>query len=203
MNCRELNVSRETMERLELFHKLLTRWQKKTNLVSTSTLEEFWTRHVIDSIQCLDLKPHVLDWADIGSGGGFPGLVIAIALADNEDTMVRLIESNNKKCAFLRAVIRETGARAAVLSSRAEAVIVGSNPPEIVCARAVTSLSALLQICEPWLSAKSTGLFHKGRNFRLELEETHDKWRFDLIEHQSRVIPESVILEISNLARLY
>jgi len=196
----QLGVSRETLKRLDIYHQLLLRWQQKT--ISSSTLADFWTRHIADSLQCIAIMPDKYQWTDIGAGAGFPGLVLAIVLADKQEANVRLIESNNKKCAFLRTVIRETGACAEVFPVRAENFIKTNNSTEeMVCARAVMSLDELFELCEPWLGNRSTGLFHKGRNYCRELEETHDKWRFDLIEHKSAVNQDSVVLEVSGLQR--
>ena len=195
------DVSRETLERLDIYFRLLSQWQKKINLVSNSTLSNLWTRHVEDSLQCLEIMPQKSHWVDIGTGAGFPGMVIAIALADQSNANVKLVESNHKKCAFLRAVIRETGAKAEVFPVRADQYISHQEGPEIICARALMPLAGLLDLCQPWLSHQSTGLFHKGCNFAGELKETRDKWHFDLIEHGSKTSQDSVILEIANLKR--
>ncbi|MEM7290480.1 MAG: 16S rRNA (guanine(527)-N(7))-methyltransferase RsmG, partial [Pseudomonadota bacterium] len=99
-------VSRETMDRLDVYVSLLIQWQKKTNLIAPSTLDEIWERHIADSLQILALKPDARHWLDLGSGGGFPGLVIAACMAENEKSTVTLVESNNKKTAFLRQANR-------------------------------------------------------------------------------------------------
>ena len=195
------NVSRETMERLKIYHALLLKWQKKTNLIAPSTIEEFWSRHVADSIQCRRIKPDAMKWVDIGSGGGFPGMVIAAELIVDHTNTMTLVESNTKKCAFLREVARETGVKVVIKNERIEAFISKNNAPDIVTARALAKLSTLMEYCYPWLAGNSVGLFHKGRDYRQELEESHDKWVFDLIEHPSKIAAESVILEISNLKR--
>ncbi len=195
----QLCVSRETLERLKIYQALLVQWQQKTNLVAPSTLDDFWQRHIADSLQCHWLYPEKVRWSDIGTGGGFPGMVIAITLAENPDSNITLIDSNQKKCAFLRTVLRETGARALVVCKRIEQFVAADNGPDIVTARAVASLDSLLQLCEPWLMDKTVGLFHKGRDFRQELQEAHGRWRFDLIIHPSRNSEDSVILEIARL----
>ncbi len=195
------NVSRETMEKLSIYKELLIRWQRKTNLVAPSTIKEYWNRHIADSIQCQRIKPDAKIWTDLGSGGGFPGMIIAAELNNVEDSHISLVESNVKKCAFLRTVAREIGVRVEIKNMRIEDFVVDDNAPEVVTARALTNLNSLLAYCEPWISKKSMGLFHKGRDYQKELEECHDKWRFDLIVHRSKIADDSVILEISNLVR--
>jgi len=197
----ELNVSRETLGLLSIYQALLVKWQKKTNLVAPSTIDDYWIRHVADSIQCRHIKPDARHWVDIGSGGGFPGLVVAADFAGQPDHSMVLVESNAKKCAFLREVSRKLGLGAEVVNDRIENYIRPDNAPDVVTARALSNLNALLSYCEPWISAKCVGLFHKGREYRREIEDCYDKWQFDLIEHRSKVSEESVILEISNLTR--
>src|ERR1700735_4417361 len=104
-------VSRETEGRLQRYVDLLLEWQAKTNLVAPSTLPNLWTRHISDSLQLLALAPSAKIWSDLGSGGGFPGVVLACALAETADTMVHLVERNAKKAAFLREALRGTRAR--------------------------------------------------------------------------------------------
>jgi len=195
------NVSRETMEKLSTYQNLLVRWQSKTNLVASSTLNDYWNRHIADSIQCYRIKSGAKKWVDLGSGSGFPGMVIAAELADVDHTHMILVESNAKKCAFLRTVAREIGVVVEINNVRIENFITSNNAPEMVTARALTNLNSLLEYCQPWISAKTTGLFHKGRDYKKELKECHDKWHFDLIEHKSKITEDSVILEISNLIR--
>ncbi len=192
-------VSRETFERLELFVDRLQTWQKKTNLIAPSTMDEIWTRHVSDSIQCLAIKPDASRWVDIGSGGGFPGLVIAAVLVEQEDASITLVESNQKKCAFLRQVIRQMGSEARVVSSRIEVAARDIETPQVVTARALAELPLLLELSAPWLSDGAVGLFHKGREYRQEVAKCNGTWSFDLVEHESRVSPDSVLLEVRNL----
>ncbi len=197
----QFNVSRETMEKLSTYRDLLLRWQSKTNLVAPSTIKDYWNRHVADSIQCCRIKPNAKTWADLGSGGGFPGMVIAAELNNVEGMHMSLVESNVKKCAFLRTVARKIEAQVSINNVRIEDFINSDNAPEVVTARALTNLNSLLAYCEPWISENTVGLFHKGRDYQKELEECHDKWRFNLIEHKSKIAEDSVILEISNLTK--
>lgn len=194
-------VSQTVFERLELYVARLTEWQRKTNLIAPSTLEDIWVRHVADSLQCIALKPDSRSWLDLGSGGGFPGLVIAAVMADEDNASVTLVESNNKKTAFLRQVNHQMGAKATVVTARIEDVEIASGAPEVITARALTALPNLLSLSSRWIEAGAIGLFHKGRESASELAECDGLWSYDLIHHSSRISPESVILEISNLTR--
>ena len=186
-------------KRLEAYVDHLKMWQQKTNLIAPSTLEEVWNRHIADSLQCLALKPDCEHWLDLGSGGGFPGMVIAIVMADKPNSSVHLIDSNGKKTAFLRQVNRTVKARADILTGRIEDFHHLSIEPEVVTARALTAMPNLLELASPWLKNGSIGLFHKGRDFRAELEECDGLWSFDLIHHTSKISSDSVLLEVSNL----
>lgn len=163
------DVSRETRERLEIYDTLLRKWQKIKNLVSPSTIDVVWQRHFRDSLQLLQLCPWAKRWVDIGSGAGFPGMVIAIALADVPDTSVTLIESDNRKCAFLREVARQTESPALIRYGRAEAIIPELYDVDVVTARAVAPLDKLVEIAKPALNAGAIGLFPKGQDYRSEL----------------------------------
>lgn len=192
-------VSRETGERLEAFVALLRKWQSAENLVSADTLAEIWRRHVADSLQLVALYSDAQRWLDIGSGAGFPGLVVAIA--GRQGTHVDLIESNRRKGAFLRQAIRDTGAPATVHDSRAERILRAWNSPvDRIAARAVAPLPRLLELAEPLMVKGVPAAFHKGRDFEREIEEATQSWVFDLVRHPSR-ISGGVILDISNLRR--
>ena len=115
-------VSRETADRLDRFVELLLSWQQRMNLIASSTEAQLWTRHVANSLQLLALAPQARVWVDLGSGGGFPGLVIACALAETAGAQVHLVESSTKKAAFLREAGRVTGAPVSVHASRIDAV---------------------------------------------------------------------------------
>lgn len=194
-------VSRETFERLKILVARVEEWQKKTNLVAPSTLDDIWSRHIADSLQCIKLKPDARHWVDIGSGGGFPGLVIAAVMADCEASTVDLIESIQKKCAFLRQVSRQMQASAKVHCDRIENINTKIAQPEIVTARALAALPLLLELASPWMLKGATALFHKGREFEAELADCDGLWSFDLINHESVISSDSVILEISNLKK--
>jgi 16S rRNA (guanine527-N7)-methyltransferase len=166
-------VSRETAERLDRFVELLLRWQRTTNLIAPSTVSHLWTRHVADSLQLLELAPQARVWVDLGSGAGFPGLVIAMALADTPGAVVHLVESNNKKVAFLREAQRLTGAPATVHLQRIEDFAASfKGHVDVVTARAVYPLKSLLGQCFPLLGKSGAiGLFPKGQRAELELRD--------------------------------
>lgn len=191
-------VSRETFERLTDFVAAFTKWNARINLVAASTLNEIWRRHVLDSAQLARLAPDELAWLDLGSGGGFPGAVMAILLRERPGARIDLVESNRKKAAFLQSAVGGT-ALATIHARRIEDVVGAVDPPQVVTARALAPLPRLLDLASPWMLAGARGLFHKGRDYRAEIEESADHWRFDLIEHESRISPEGVILDIRNL----
>lgn len=194
-------VSRETFDRLLAFEATFRKWSGTMNLAAPSTLENLWTRHVLDSAQLLPLAPEAREWVDLGSGGGFPGAIVAILLHHRADRRVRLVESNHKKCAFLRSALAELAPRAETFPIRIERAVSAWPAPEIVTARALTSLSALIDLSAPWLAAGSRGLFHKGEEYRGEIKLANDTWNLDLIEHPSAVDSRSVILEVVGIER--
>ncbi len=168
-------VSRETAARLDRFVALLLQWQAKTNLIASSTIGEIWTRHVADSLQLLALAPQAKVWVDLGTGAGFPGLVIACALADQADATVHLVESNQKKAAFLREAVRLTGAPAKVHAGRIEEFVT-SDRVDAVAARALAPLKNVLALAEPLLKTGAVGLFLKGQDVEAELTEASKYW---------------------------
>lgn len=191
-------VSRETFERLKAFEQLFVKWNARINLASSSSLSEVWQRHILDSAQLNLLAPNELKWLDIGSGGGFPGAVMAILLAERPGARIDLVESNGKKTGFLIAALRGLAA-AKVHNTRIEEAAARVGPVDIVTARALAPLPKLLELSAPWLTTGARGLFHKGREYRSEIEESLHRWTFDLVEHQSRIDPEGIILDIRNL----
>lgn len=195
-------VSRETLQRLEAFESEFRKWSARINLAAPSTLDDLWRRHILDSAQLAVLAPDARRWLDLGSGGGFPGAVMAILLRERADSHIDLVESNHKKASFLRSVLASCGAPATVHVCRIEDAASRVGTPEIVTARALAPLTRLLGLAEPWLGGGTRALFHKGRDYAAEIAESHDAWRFDLIEHRSRIDPESRILEISGLKRI-
>jgi 16S rRNA (guanine527-N7)-methyltransferase len=180
---------------LERFRELLTKWQPAQNLVSRETLASFWTRHVADSLQLLPLiRPSDQHFVDLGSGGGLPGIPLALALQRSHV----LVESNSRKASFLRAVIRELALPATVDSERIED-FVSRETPDVITARALAPLPALLGLAAPLSGPTTRAIFHKGREYREELQQAAARWTFDVLQYQSAIAPDSVLLEIANL----
>jgi 16S rRNA (guanine527-N7)-methyltransferase len=196
-------VSRETLERLDRFVGLLLSWQSKVNLISASTIPHLWTRHIADSLQLIDLAPDARSWVDVGTGGGFPGLIIACALAQRSGTTIHLVESNLKKVAFLREAVQGTGAPATIHGMRIETFAKSFRGSlDVVTARAVSPLNALLTICFPLLTKNGvTGLFPKGQNAGLELDEAAKSWKMKVELVPSRTDPAARIVVVRDLAR--
>jgi len=195
-----LNVSRETFERLERYVDLLAQWSPKINLVSKASLAEVWVRHIEDSIQVYRCAPAARTWVDLGSGGGFPGLVVAILVAqDAPDCTVHLVESDQRKCAFLRTVLRDLGVPAKVHARRIEDV-----PPlsaDVLSARALAPLSRLLQYAALHLAPSGTAVFPKGETWRAELLAAQEEWKFDVERRTSITDDRAVILKITGVSR--
>lgn len=173
-------VSHETKARLDRFADLLKHWQKSINLVSPATLPQLWTRHIADSLQLLALAPEAKIWVDLGAGGGFPGMAIACALAERPGAMVHLVESNQKKAAFLREAIRVTETPAQVHAMRIEDFMARfSGPADVVSARALASLAKLFAEAYPLLKKGTKGLFPKGQDVDAELTEASKCWKIE------------------------
>ena len=201
-------VSRETLERLDRFVALLLEWQQRTNLIAPSTVPHLWTRHIADSLQLLEFAPDARAWVDLGSGGGFPGLVIACALASTPGAHVHLIESHGKKAAFLREAQRLTAAPASVEAMRiGEFVTTFEGPVDVVTARAVSPLKSLFQQTFPLLGKSGAiALFPKGQHAELELREARESpsaqaWAMDATLVPSRTDPAGRIVVIRNVER--
>jgi 16S rRNA (guanine527-N7)-methyltransferase len=193
-------VSRETLDRLERYVALLLDWQRRVNLIAPSTEPVLWTRHVADSLQLLALAPDARVWADLGSGGGFPGLPIACALAQTQGARVHLVESSAKKAAFLREAAQATGAPVAVHEIRI-ADFVKAPPPniEVVTARAVAPLSNLMIGAYPLLKSGAIGLFPKGQGVDAELTEAAKYWRIQATLVPSRTDPKARVVVVRGL----
>jgi 16S rRNA (guanine527-N7)-methyltransferase len=190
-------VSRETADRLDRFAALLLDWQSRMNLIASSTVPVLWTRHIADSLQLLALAPEARRWADLGSGAGFPGLVIACALAGSLPAQVHLIESNQKKAAFLAEAVRVTGAPAIVHAQRSDDFIkTFDGPLDIVTARALAPLPRLMTIAYPLLKRGAQGLFPKGQDVDAELTEAAKCWSIQASLVPSRTDPRSRVVVI-------
>ncbi|SHH61116.1 16S rRNA (guanine(527)-N(7))-methyltransferase RsmG [Marivita hallyeonensis] len=196
-----MNVSRETSERLATYLELLKKWSKKINLVSPASLKDARSRHFADSIQLARLcKESAKTWVDLGSGGGFPGAVVAIVLAEERpDLSMTLVESDQRKCAFLRSVSRETSVPFNVIAKRIEDV--APLKADMLSARALAPLTDLCTFAERHLHKDGTALFPKGAKWVDEVKTAQKKWRFSLQTHTSETSPEAVILEIGELSR--
>ncbi len=197
-----LPVSRETIERLETLVALVRKWQPAENLIAPNTLAQIWQRHVADSAQIVPLFPEARQWLDLGSGAGFPGLVIACLIAERPGARVHLVESNGRKCAFLRRAVQETGAPATVHQGRIDAILEGwSDEIDCVTARALAPLGKLLVLAEPVMARGVPAGFFKGADFVREIEDTTQSWGLDLVKHKSRIDERGVILEIRQAVR--
>jgi 16S rRNA (guanine527-N7)-methyltransferase len=195
-------VSRETLARLDQFVVTLLTWQRRINLIGPPTIRVVWTRHVADSLQLLPLAPAAKIWLDLGSGGGFPGLIIACALAETSGARVHLVESNGKKVAFLREAVRVTGAPAIVHQARIEQMGTKIDEPvEVVTARALAPLAELLALAEPWLKKGAQGLFPKGQDVGAELTEASKYWNIEAVLVPSKTDPQARILSVARAER--
>jgi len=190
-------VSRETTARLDRFTALLLDWQSRINLIAASTVPVLWTRHIADSLQLLAIAPDARKWVDLGSGGGFPGVPIACALAEQGSAEVHLIESNKKKAAFLREAVRITGAPAIVHAVRiADFCQSFRGALDAVTARALVPLPELLSIAYPLLKKGPQGVFPKGQDVEAELTEAAKCWSIQASLVPSRTDPKSRVMVI-------
>jgi 16S rRNA (guanine527-N7)-methyltransferase len=195
-------VSRETEARLDRYVDLLLEWQAKTNLVAPSTLPNLWTRHIADSLQLLTLAPSAKTWADLGSGGGFPGVVLACARAETPGAMVHLVERNAKKAAFLREALRITASPGIVHSTDiGDSVDRITGPVDCVTARAVAPLHQLIGFAEPLVRQGAKALFLKGQDVEAELTEATKYWKIEPHLHSSRTGGQGWIVEVDRIER--
>ena len=195
-------VSRETESRLDRFLDLLGQWQTKTNLVAPSTLPHLWTRHVADSLQLLALAPNAKTWVDLGSGGGFPGVVLACALAETPGGIIQLVERNSKKAAFLREALRITSAPGIVHASGIEDIVDSiEGPIDCVTARALAPLHQLIGFAEPLVRKGAKALFLKGQDVDAELTEATKYWNIKPILHSSLTGGQGWIVELGQIER--
>jgi 16S rRNA (guanine527-N7)-methyltransferase len=193
----QVDVSRETLDMLKRYAGLLRQWNSKINLVSPRTLDSLWSRHFLDSAQLLACAPSAGHWVDLGSGGGFPGAVVAILSGSNQRTT--LIESDRRKVAFLRAVARET-VPFTVISDRIEEAV--PQNADVVSARALAPLPVLLDYVSRHLSPSGLAVLPKGRKADDELREALEHWRFDCETYPSKTDPDAVILTLGEIKRV-
>lgn len=195
------NVSRETLERLDAYAALLIKWNKAINLVAPSTIKALWVRHFLDSAQIYGASPAgAKKWADLGSGAGFPGLIIAcLALDDRPELHVVCIESDQRKSVFLQTVIRELHLNASVVTDRIE----NAKPAmaDVVSARALSSLENLLSYAERHMNVDGTAIFLKGSGHLDEIEQARQNWVFDIQAEPSKTDANGAILVIGGIHR--
>jgi len=195
-------VSRETTARLEHYVALLTKWNPAINLVAKSTLPDVWSRHILDSAQLFDLCPlQARTWVDLGSGGGFPGLVVAILASEaRPDLQVTLVESDQRKATFLRTVARETGVVAAILGQRSEEL--APQSADVLSARAFAPLPLLLSQAFRHLKPGGVAFLPKGAQADSEIAEALATWAFRVQKTPSKTDLRAVILTIGELTRV-
>jgi 16S rRNA (guanine527-N7)-methyltransferase len=190
------HVSRETLLLLERYVDMLRHWQSRTNLVATSTLDEIWSRHILDSAQLLRLQPEARLWVDLGSGGGLPGLVLGCAMRPLAGH-VHLVESNGKKASFLRHVATSLALPCTVHAKRIEMAMPDLPVPQVVTARALASLDQLLALANSLLKNGAVGLFPKGRDYQTELTQASERWHFNHVLHASLTDPKARLIGIT------
>jgi 16S rRNA (guanine527-N7)-methyltransferase len=194
-----LPVSRETLERLEILVRLLVQWQQIKNLVSDASVQHIWTRHIVDSLQIVPLVSGCNKWLDLGSGGGFPGLVIAASLVSEKHYEVTLIEGNSRKCSFLREAARAMGVTVSVRHARIDDVIAEyEGNVDVVSARALAPLPQLIGWTHKLLTKGAVGLFPKGQDASKELTETAKCWRLQYTTHNSLTDSHGRILRVTD-----
>jgi len=194
------NVSRETLDRLRTFEALVLKWTPKINLVSRKDQDDLWERHILDSLQVAEWGEPCDHWLDIGSGGGFPGLIVATHAKEYwPKTRFTLIESDQRKCAFLRTAIRELGLNATVIAKRIEDV--EPQNADILSARALADLSTLLGFAERHLSRTGYALFQKGASWEKEVADARKTWSFHCEAATSHTHDAAVLLKIQGVSR--
>jgi 16S rRNA (guanine527-N7)-methyltransferase len=190
-------VSHETEARLAIFVDLLDRWRHKINLISNPTFATVWTRHIADSAQLSALAPEAKRWVDMGSGAGFPGLVIAVQLAGVSGAVVHCIESDGRKCAFLREAARATGAAAAIHPQRVEAIELNSlGAVDAVTARAFAPLPRTLELARPWMERGALAVFPRGESAKDQIAALPEATAYAIETLPSVVNPRAAILRI-------
>lgn len=192
----EFDVSRETSERLDAVILTLDDWRMRSNLIGPREWPQIWHRHVADSYQILPFIPETARCVDLGSGAGFPGLIVSAARPEGH---VTLMESVGKKCAFLRAAIDAAGLKASVYQGRIEAA--PDSQADIVTARAFAPLPKLLDYAAPWMENGATGVFLKGERWKEELTDAQQRWNFAYEAIPSRTGGSGVILIVRELKR--
>lgn len=197
-----IDVSRETLERLQFFSATVSKWNKTINLVSPSDIDRFWQRHIIDSAQLWNFRhPETALWADLGSGGGLPGVILAIIGAQHAPSVAfHFVESDKRKAAFLRMVSAQLSLSATVHAKRAEALLpLGAHT---LTARAVAPLPNLLSLTSRHMTDDGIAIFPKGQTWQQELGEASRTWRFSVSVHPSILDRRAAILQIGGISRI-
>lgn len=196
-----LNVSRETFDNLSIFVALVQKWTAKINLISKSSIDHIWERHISDSAQLFDLAPKAGKWVDLGSGGGFPGIVVAIlSKGFGSDHQFTLVESDQRKAVFLRTAIRELVLDATVISDRIENI--APLGADILSARALAELGTLVGFADRHLAPTGTALFPKGAQWEKEDKSARCMWSYECEMIKSISHPEAAILKIKDISRV-
>ena len=196
-----VNVSRETIEALEHFAALIEKWTVKINLISKASLADLWDRHIRDSAQLLKICPrNIQNWLDLGSGGGVPGVVVAILAKELIPSLnMTLVESDKRKSVFLRTAIRELELNATVLNARIEKT--APLQADVISARALAELDVLLALAEPHLTKNTICLFQKGENWQKELSKAQQSWSFHCDITKSETQSGAIILKLGEVGR--
>jgi 16S rRNA (guanine527-N7)-methyltransferase len=196
------DVSRETEHRLYNYVDELKKWSKAKNLVGPETLSSLWTRHVADSAQAVSCAPDARRWVDLGSGAGLPGLIVAALIAERDGASVDLVESNGKKCAFLRAAARRMQAPAKIHCRRIEDFVAEwREPVDVVTARALAPLEKLLDLASPLIARGAIAVFHKGQDVERELTQASTYWKFSYKLVPSRTQQGSALVIVDDCVR--
>jgi 16S rRNA (guanine527-N7)-methyltransferase len=189
-----MSLQSDELDKLRVFDREIRRWSSVKNLVSARALTDLWIRHVLDSAQVQRSAPGAKTWVDLGSGGGFPGIVTAILLSGDCDALVHLVESDNRKCAFLRSVSRETGIRTEVHHGRIEDIVPELPRADAVSARALAEMDQLVEWAGPLLERGALGVFQKGKSVVNELTRLTADSRFNIELRPSISQPDGVIV---------
>jgi len=189
-------------EKLMHYQSVALKWNKKINLVSPVSATEFWDRHIVDSVQVFHVKQNWTGhYVDLGSGGGLPGVVCSVLKRNRKmDGSITFVESDLRKAAFLRTISRELSLEIAVVAKRIDSV--ESLDADILTARALAPLPALLGFAQLHLSPAGTAVFPKGSRWQQEVADARQQWTFDLQAHQSHTSPDSRLLEIEGISRV-
>ncbi len=192
----------DILKQLEIYHSLLLKWNRAINIVSPNTLKSAWHRHIADSAQIAKFIPaEAKIYADLGCGGGFPGLIVAMIKPDLE---THLVESDERKCQFMRTVAREAGVENITIHTKRIEETYDDITPDIITARALASLKTLCDLCLPW-AEKNENLqfcFMKGAKADQEIKQARARFEFDLQTHKSLTSKDAQIITMKNLKKI-